>query len=58
MATTAEEYVKPLRAVRQADAPQVGMKAALLGTLLQEGFPVPAARDETVSHGRGLRTAG
>jgi len=35
-------YVKPLSAVRLADAREVGGKAAVLGELLHAGFPVPA----------------
>lgn len=41
MATRTEKFVRPLGTVLQADAPQVGAKAAVLGTLLQAGFPVP-----------------
>ena len=35
------ELVLPLEAVRQHDVPRVGGKAAVLGTLLEAGFPVP-----------------
>jgi phosphohistidine swiveling domain-containing protein len=36
-----DEYIIPLTTVRQTDAVQVGTKAAVLGTLLETGFPVP-----------------
>jgi phosphohistidine swiveling domain-containing protein len=36
-----DEYVISLETVRQTDAPRVGAKAAVLGTLLEAGFPVP-----------------
>ena len=39
---TESVYVLPLDAVRQADAPRVGGKAAMLGMLLDAGFPIPA----------------
>ena len=36
-----DEYVIPLDRARQAGAPHVGGKAAMLGALLEAGFPVP-----------------
>jgi pyruvate,water dikinase len=35
------EYILALETVRQADAPRVGTKAAVLGTLMAAGYPVP-----------------
>jgi phosphohistidine swiveling domain-containing protein len=35
------KYISPLAEVHQEDVTQVGAKAAVLGTLLQSGFPVP-----------------